>query len=74
MARYRKEKDDQRESKEPHGTFYQNCDKRIGRPFAEAIMRAAREGKLLYRDAYKLTGLQAATFDKYIQKISKETG
>jgi Zn-dependent peptidase ImmA (M78 family)/transcriptional regulator with XRE-family HTH domain len=69
MSRVRTE----RASKEG-GNFYANCDYRIGRPFAEAIARAAKRGNLLFRDAYKLTGLQGETFDKYILKVSKETG
>lgn len=56
------------------GNFYANCDNRIGRPFAEAIARAAFAGRLLYRDAYKLTGLQGKTFDKYIAKVREEGG
>lgn len=54
------------------GDFYANCDFRIGRPFAEAIMRATHEGKLLYREAYKLTGLSGTTFDKYIRLVGSE--
>jgi Zn-dependent peptidase ImmA (M78 family) len=64
---------DDRASKEG-GNFYANCDYRIGRPFAEAIARAAKKGTLLYRDAYKLTGLQGETFDKYVLKVRRETG
>ncbi len=47
------------------GDFYINQDMRIGRRFAEAVFRAAREGRLLYRDAYQLTGLSGDTFDRY---------
>lgn len=56
------------------GNFYANCDYRIGRPFATAINRATKSGRLLYRDAYNLTGLQGATFDKYIHKVIREGG
>jgi Zn-dependent peptidase ImmA (M78 family)/transcriptional regulator with XRE-family HTH domain len=61
-------------AEESGGDFYANCDYRIGRPFAEAISRAAKSGKLLYRDAYRLTGLQGSTLDKYVQIISKGVG
>jgi Zn-dependent peptidase ImmA (M78 family) len=47
------------------GNFYATQNLRIGRRFAEAVMRAAREGKLLYQDAYKLTGLYGKTFEQY---------
>jgi len=63
-----------RRAKESGGNFYNNCDFRIGRPFAGTIARAVKGGKLLYRDAYKLTGLQGTTFDKYVLKISGEGG
>ena len=52
------------------GDFYANQDVRIGRWFGYAVVRAAREGRLLYRDAYELTGLYGKTFDRY----SKELG
>ena len=39
------------------GDFYANQKLRAGRRFGETVVRAAREGKLLYRDAYRLTGL-----------------
>ena len=51
------------------GDFYATQNLRIGRRFAEAVVRAARESKLLYRDAYQLTGLYGDTFEKYAQKI-----
>ena len=47
------------------GNFYATQNLRIGRRFAEAVIRAAREGKLLYRDAYQLTGLYGKTFEQY---------
>lgn len=45
---------------------------RIGRRFAEAVVHATREGKLLYRDAYHLTGLYGDTFEKYAQSLTGE--
>ncbi|NMC09771.1 MAG: ImmA/IrrE family metallo-endopeptidase [Methanothrix sp.] len=49
------------------GDFYATQNLRIGRRFAEVVIRAAREGSLLYRDAYQLTGLYGRTFEKYAQ-------
>jgi Zn-dependent peptidase ImmA (M78 family) len=60
--------------KDGGGDFYANCDYRIGRTFANAVGRAVKSGKMLYHDAYKLTGLQGTTFDKYVLKISGEGG
>jgi Zn-dependent peptidase ImmA (M78 family) len=51
------------------GNFYATQNLRIGRRFAEAVVRAARESKLLYRDAYQLTGLYGKTFDIYAQSL-----
>jgi Zn-dependent peptidase ImmA (M78 family) len=47
------------------GNFYATQNLCIGRRFAEVVIRAAREGKLLYRDAYQLTGLYGKTFEQY---------
>lgn len=51
------------------GDFYANQDARVGRRFAQAVLVAAREGRLLYSDAYRLTGLHGSTFDKYAQTL-----
>jgi Zn-dependent peptidase ImmA (M78 family) len=51
------------------GDFYANQDVRIGKRFANAVVRAAKEGRLLYRDAYQLTGLSGETFDKYAKSL-----
>ena len=51
------------------GDFYNNLDMRVGRRFAEAVIRAAKEGRLLYRDAFQLTGLKGETFDKYAKSF-----
>jgi Zn-dependent peptidase ImmA (M78 family) len=48
------------------GNFYATQNSRVGRVFAEAVARAVKEGRLLYRDAFELTGLRGATFDQYV--------
>jgi Zn-dependent peptidase ImmA (M78 family) len=53
------------------GNFYRNVDVRLGRRFALAVIHAAREGTLLYRDAYQLTGLYGQTFDKYALRMAE---
>lgn len=45
--------------------FYATQNLRLGRHFAGTVVRAVREGKLLYREAYTLTGLNGKTFDRY---------
>jgi Zn-dependent peptidase ImmA (M78 family) len=49
----------------PGGDFYETQDLRVGRRFAGAVVRATREGNLLYSEAYRLTGLYGKTFDGY---------
>jgi len=51
------------------GDFYANQDVRVGRRFASAVIQAAREGRLLYRDAYRLMGLWGVTFDHYAETL-----
>ncbi|MHB1268126.1 MAG: XRE family transcriptional regulator [Acidithiobacillus ferriphilus] len=50
------------------GDFYATQGVRVGRVFAEAVNHAVREGRLLYREAFELTGLYGTTFDKYVSK------
>ena len=47
------------------GDFYAVANLRIGERFARAVISAAREEKILYREAYNLTGLNRSTFEKY---------
>ncbi len=51
------------------GNFYANLNSRIGLRFAYAVVRAVREGKLLYSEAYRLTGLHAKTFETYAASL-----
>lgn len=51
------------------GDFYRTQEVRVGHRFGGAIVRAARAGKLLYRDAYRLTGLYGKTFDQFAQEL-----
>jgi len=55
------------------GDFYTSQNLRVGRRFADAVMRAVKESRLSYYDAYKLTGLYGKTFDLYIQKLYGES-
>jgi Zn-dependent peptidase ImmA (M78 family) len=47
------------------GDFYANQNLRIGRRFGETVVRAAKEGRLLYSEAYRLTGLYGVAFQRY---------
>ncbi len=69
------EEDERRKAakKSSGGDFYRTQDTRIGRRFGLAVVRAAREGRLLYRDAYRLTGLAGKTFDQYAEGLGFKT-
>jgi Zn-dependent peptidase ImmA (M78 family) len=62
---------ERRAAKAPSGgDFYANQNFRIGRRFGELVIRATREGKLLYRDAYQLTGLHGRSFEHYAESLT----
>lgn len=51
------------------GDFHLIQNLRVGRRFALAVARAAKEGTLLYSEAYRLTGLYGKTFDSYMNSL-----
>jgi Zn-dependent peptidase ImmA (M78 family) len=68
---YRKEEKERRQaaSQPKGGDFYRSQNFRVGRPFASAVASAVIEGKLLYSEAYRLTGLYGNTFDSYMKYL-----
>ena len=58
-----------RSAKSGGGDFYVNQKIRIGRRFAETVIRAAKEGAILYSEAYRLTGLRGRTYDEFASSI-----
>jgi len=54
------------------GNFYATQNLRISRRFAETIVHAVSEGKLLYHEAYILTGLHGQTFERFVQHLVGE--
>lgn len=52
------------------GDFYATQSARVGRRFADTVVRAVREGRLLYREAYELTGLYGQTFERFAAGLS----
>ncbi len=56
-------------TKSSGGDFYKTQETRIGRRFGLAVTRAAKAGRLLYRDAYRLTGLAGKTFDLFAEGL-----
>jgi Zn-dependent peptidase ImmA (M78 family) len=51
------------------GNFYATQTLRLGRRFAETLVRATREGKVSYKEAYRLTGLYGRTFERYAKAL-----
>ncbi|HMT20797.1 MAG TPA: ImmA/IrrE family metallo-endopeptidase [Promineifilum sp.] len=49
------------------GDFYKTQNMRVGRRFGEMVVRATKEGSLLYNEAYRLTGLYGDTFRRYAE-------
>lgn len=67
QARWQKIK----ENRDGAPVFYQVQDLRLGNQFGWSVVRATKEGRLLYREAYELTGLKRLSFDKYSQRLTE---
>jgi Zn-dependent peptidase ImmA (M78 family) len=57
-----------KEAQSGGGDFYATTKKRLGLAYSTHINRAVKSGRLLYRDAYKLTSLKGDTFQTYFSK------
>ena len=51
------------------GDFYATQNLRVGQRFASTVIRAVKEAKLLYSEAYRLTGLYGRTFERYAASL-----
>ena len=49
--------------------FWSTQKWRIGSRFGSAVVRAVKEGRLLYREAYNLTGLRGDIFERIPEKM-----
>lgn len=67
---YQKDERRKKESKKNKGgDFWNTQNVRVGQRFGTAVVRAAKEGRLLYREAYQLTGLSGRTFDRFAENL-----
>lgn len=68
---YREYQDRERtiQTREEVVNFYATQNLRLGRRFGEAVVLAAKEGRLLYDEAYRLTGLYGNTFKRYAGSV-----
>lgn len=51
------------------GDFYNNQNTKVGQLFASQVIRAAKEGRIGFKEAYDLTGLNGGTFQEYARKL-----
>ncbi|HJP91672.1 MAG TPA: ImmA/IrrE family metallo-endopeptidase [Pyrinomonadaceae bacterium] len=66
---YQKDERRKEAKKNKGGDFWNTQNVRVGQRFGTAVVRAAKEGRLLYREAYQLTGLSGKTFDRFAENL-----
>lgn len=66
---YSKKEQWKKKRKTNGGSFFNNQNTRIGKTFALQVIRAAKEGRIGFKEAYELTGLHGGTFQKYAQRL-----
>jgi Zn-dependent peptidase ImmA (M78 family) len=67
---YQKDERRKKSKKSEGGDFWADQNYRIGRRFGETVVNAAKEGRLLFTEAYQLTGLSPHSFYKYAKEVS----
>ena len=56
-------------AKTPGGDFNNNQNTRVGEAFATTVIRAAKGGRLSFKEAYALTGLHGGAFQEYARRL-----
>lgn len=51
------------------GDFYHNQNSRVGEMFATEVIRAAKGGRVSFKEAYDLTGLHGGAFQEYAHRL-----
>lgn len=51
------------------GDFYSNQNTRVGERFALLVIRAAKGGRVSFKEAYDLTGLRGGAFQEYAKRL-----
>ncbi len=51
------------------GDFYNNQNTRVGTLFGLQVIRAAKEGRIGFKEAYDLSGLHGGAFQEYARKL-----
>ncbi len=55
------------------GNFYHNQDTRVGKLFTTRVLRAAREGRISFKEAHNLTGMRDGSFQKYAKFLDGDS-
>lgn len=66
---YREWQGQKRKKSSSGGDFYATQGLRIGKRFGQALVSSVQEGKTLYTDAYRLTGIYGKTFKQYAHEV-----
>jgi len=61
-----------KQGSEGGGDFYNNQNARVGKLFAIQVVRAAKEGRIGFKQAYDLTGLNGGAFQEYARRLGIE--
>lgn len=62
-----------RTTRQPEGgNFYATQNLRLGRRFAETLVRATQAGKVSFGEAFRLTGLYGRAFERYAKALGIE--
>lgn len=56
----------------PGGDFYRNQNARVGKLFGTEVVRAAKEGRIGFKQAYELTGLNGGAFQEYARRLGMD--
>lgn len=70
---YRKQQKESKARGDDGGEFYNTAHTRIGKAFLRNVISAAKEGKLLYSEAYSLTGLRRKSFDGMADHVKEKS-
>ncbi len=64
--------EEKRKTRKIGGNFWNSQSLQVGDRFGLAVARAVLEGRMLYRQAYSLTGLYGRTFDAMLQRLEPQ--
>jgi Zn-dependent peptidase ImmA (M78 family) len=66
---YTKQERQKKESAAGGGDFYRTQNSRVGEMFAREVVFAALDGRVSFKEAYSLTGLNGGAFQEYAERL-----